>query len=176
MKEQTLKIKEHNKYRHKKKNETDLEYSLRSANHLEKKIKEIGAENIAGFIGETMLGGLIGDVPPTKNYWKLIRKKICDKYDIHLILDEVWCGTGTSEKYHCIEWDSVTPDFLFICKTLAAGYMPISAILTHNKIENIIKNGQGQIQYSNTFQGHSVSTAAALAVQKIINQKNFYIM
>ena len=93
-----------------------------------------------------------------------------------LILDEVWCGTGTSGKYHCIEWDSVTPDFLFICKaTLAAGYMPISAILTHNKIENIIKNGQGQIQYSNTFQGHSVSTAAALAVQNLNKWKKIFI-
>jgi len=167
-----FKIQEHNKYRHKKKNETDLEYSHRSAKDLEIKIKKIGPENISGFVGETMLGGLIGDVPPTKYYWKLVRK-ICDKYDIHLIIDEVWCGTGTSGKYHCIEWDSVTPDFLFICKTLAAGYMPISAVLTTTKIENIIKRGQKQIQYSNTFQGHSVACAAALEVQKIINQTEF---
>ena len=86
----------------------------------------------------------------------------------------MWCGTGTSrKKYHCIEWDTVTPDFLFICKTLAAGYMPISAVLTTDKIENIIKKGQKQIQYSNTFQGHSVACAAALEVQRIINKKEF---
>ena len=44
-----------------------------------------------------MAGGLVGDVPPANNYWKNIRK-ICDKYNVHLILDEVWCGTGVSGK------------------------------------------------------------------------------
>ena len=43
------------------------------------------------------MGGLVGDVPPTANYWKGIRE-ICDTYRIHLILDEVWCGCGVSGK------------------------------------------------------------------------------
>ena len=75
------------------------------------------------------MGGLVGDVPPTKNYWKKIRR-VCDKNKIHLILDEVWCGTGTSGKIYCIDWDGITPDFLFLGKTLGAGYAPVSAFLT----------------------------------------------
>ena len=48
----------------------------------------------------------------SKYYWKKIRL-ICDKYDVHLILDEVWCGTGTTGKIYCCDWDEVSPDFLF---------------------------------------------------------------
>ena len=57
-----------------KKDETDLEYSHRSAKELEDKIKKIGPENISGFVGETMLGGLVGDVPPTKYTGNLLEK------------------------------------------------------------------------------------------------------
>ena len=55
-----------------------------------------------------MAGGLIGDVPPAINYWTNIRN-ICNKYNIHLILDEVWCGTGVSGKNFCIDYDKITP-------------------------------------------------------------------
>ena len=67
-------------------------------NELETKILKIGPERICGFVGETIMGGLVGDVPPEKDYWLKV-KQICKKYNIHLILDEVWCGTGTSERF-----------------------------------------------------------------------------
>lgn len=167
------KVSEHNIYRHKKDSESIEEYTQRSVKEIENKILKIGPERVCAFVGETITGGLTGDVPPSKNYWKLVRK-ICDKYNIHLILDEVWCGTGTSGKNFCCDWDEITPDFIFLSKTLAAGYGALSAVVTHSGISDVIKNkGQGQIQYSNTHQGHSISVAAALAVQNIINQKTF---
>jgi len=166
------KIPEHNIYRGRKKNETILGYENRSVRELENKIKKIGPENISGFVAETIMGGLVGDVPPTRNYWKKIRK-ICDKYRIHLILDEVWCGTGTSGKIYCIDWDKVTPDFLFLGKTLGAGYAPVSAFLTKNKIAEAIKKKDKSIQFSTTHQGHSLGVAASLAVQKIIHDRSF---
>ena len=119
-----------------------------------------------------MMGGLIGDVPPTKNYWKKIRK-VCNKYKVHLILDEVWCGTGTSGKIYCVDWDEITPDIIFMGKTLAAGYFPVSAIVTKKEIGETIKKKFDAIQFSTTHQGHSVGIAASLAVQKIIHKKNF---
>jgi len=156
----------------KEKGETLDEYAIRSAKHLEEKILEIGPENVSGFVAETIMGGLVGDVPPAPNYWKYIRK-ICDKYDVHLILDEVYCGTGTSGKIYCCDWDSITPDFIFIGKTLAAGYGALSAVITSSKIEDYIKNGQGRLQHTTTHQAHSLSTAAALAVQKVIHDDQF---
>ena len=155
----------------KKENETLDEYAKRSAKELEDKILQIGPENVAGFVGETIMGGLVGDVPPAPNYWKYIQE-VCNKYDVHLILDEVYCGTGSSGKYFCCEYDNVKPDFLFIGKTLAAGYGALSGVLTTNKIYEVIKESR-RLQHSTTFQAHSLSVAAALAVQEIVSDENF---
>ena len=162
------KINEHNPYRCMNDGESLDDYAKRSAKELENKILEIGPENVCGFIGETIMGGLVGDVPPAPNYWKYVRA-VCDKYDVHLILDEVWCGTGSSGKIYCCDWDGITPDFIFMGKTLSAGYAPTSIVVTSDKIENIIKNGQGRVQHGHTHQGHSLGVAATLAVQKIIH-------
>ena len=167
-----LKISDHNKYKNKKKYESDQEYENRCVIELEKKINLIGPDKISGFVGETIMGGLVGDVPPTKNYWKKVRK-ICTKYKIHLILDEVWCGTGTSGKIYCIDWDKVSPDFIFMGKTLAAGYLPVSGLVTSSKISNQIIKKMHAIQFSTTHQGHSLGAAAALEVQRIIHSNEF---
>tara|TARA_B100001971_G_C18264190_1_gene590188 strand:+ start:2935 stop:4230 length:1296 start_codon:yes stop_codon:yes gene_type:complete len=156
----------------KKNDESPDDYAKRSAIQLEDKIIEIGPENVAGFVGETIMGGLVGDVPPAQNYWKYIRE-VCDRYDVHLILDEVYCGTGTSGKIYCCDWDGVSPDFIFIGKTLAAGYGALSAVITSSDIENVIKNKQGRFQHTTTHQAHSLSISAALAVQKIVHNDDF---
>jgi hypothetical protein len=144
----------------------------RSAGALEEKILELGAENVAAFVAETMMGGLVGDVPPLPGYWQKIRE-ICDRYDVHLILDEVYCGTGTSGKYYCIDRDGISPDFLFMGKTLAAGYAPVSVVMCSSAVEDAIANGQGRLQHSTTHQAYSVGVAAAIAAQQIILQKGF---
>jgi adenosylmethionine-8-amino-7-oxononanoate aminotransferase len=148
------------------------QYAHRSAKELEDKILEIGPERVCAFVGETIMGGLVGDVPPAPNYWKYIRA-VCDKYDVHLILDEVYCGTGTSGKVYCCDYDGVRPDFIFIGKTLAAGYGALSAVITSSKIQDVISQVQGRLQHTTTHQAHSLSLAAALAVQKIVHNDDF---
>ncbi|MBT5400661.1 aminotransferase class III-fold pyridoxal phosphate-dependent enzyme [bacterium] len=152
--------------------ETSDDYAKRSASELENKILEIGPDNVSGFVGETIMGGLVGDVPPAENYWQYIRE-VCTRYDVHLILDEVYCGTGTTGKIYCCDWDGIKPDFIFIGKTLAAGYGALSAVITSSEVESIIKNGQGRLQHTTTHQAHSLSVSAALAVQKIIHNDDF---
>ena len=147
--------------------ESEDDYAKRSANELEQEILRLGPENVSGFVAETILGGLVGDVPPAKNYWKYVRQ-VCDKYDVHLILDEVYCGTGTTGKTFACEWDEVTPDFIFIGKTLAAGYGAISAVLTTDKVFDSISSGQHRLQHTTTHQAHSLGVAAAIEVQKIV--------
>ena len=85
------------------------------------------------------MGGLVGDVPPTKKYWKKIRS-LCNKYNIHIICDEIWCGAGTTGKNFSIDWDNITPDFVTFGKTLTSGYVPLSIIITKKKYLNKIKN------------------------------------
>lgn len=166
--EKRAKIPQHHPLYCKLEGENLDEYAVRSARDLEDKILELGPENVCAFVGETIMGGLVGDVPPAPNYWIYIRA-ICDKYNVHLILDEVYCGTGASGKIYCCDWDNVKPDFILLGKTLGAGYMPLSAVVTSDSIEQSIINGQGRIGYSSTHQGHTLSVATALAVQKIIH-------
>jgi len=167
------KVSEHNIYRNKKKNESEEEYTDRSVLDIENTILKIGPEKICAFVAETMMGGLVGDVPPGKNYWKKIRK-LCDKYDIHIICDEVWCGSGTSGNLFCIDWDNITPDFVSFGKTLTAGYFPLSVIVTKSKFLKKIKSTYDLIRLpSSTYQGHSLGVVAALETMKIINNKIF---
>jgi adenosylmethionine-8-amino-7-oxononanoate aminotransferase len=156
----------------KRDDETLDDYARRSAGQLEAKILEIGPENVCAFVGETIMGGLVGDVPPAPNYWKYVRE-ICDRYGVHLILDEVYCGTGTTGKIYCCDYDKVKPDFIFIGKTLAAGYGALSAVITSKEIEDVIRKVQGRLQHTTTHQGHSLSVAAALAVQRIVHNDTF---
>ena len=165
-------VSECNYVRGKQKNESEESYTQRLVKEFENMIIEIGSENICAFVAETMMGGLVGDVPPTKGYWKNI-KKICEKNNIHLILDEVWCGTGASGKYHCFEYDDIVPDFLVLGKTLGCGYIPISCILVPFEFEEIIKKGSQRIEMSCTFQAHGLAIASAIEVQKIITQDGF---
>ena len=167
------KVQEHNIYRHKKRDESVDQYTDRCIKDLKKKILKIGPENICAFVAETIMGGLVGDVPPTKNYWKRIRE-LCNKFDIHLICDEIWCGAGTTGKNFSIDWDNVTPDFVTFGKTLTSGYVPLSIIITKKKYLNKIKDKFGSILLpSSTYQGHSLGVAAALGAQKIVNNSKF---
>lgn len=153
--------------------ETELEYAKRSAQQLETEILRIGPNYVAGFIGETIMGGLVGDVPPAKTYWQEI-EKVCKKYEVHLILDEVYCGTGVSGKYFCYEYDDVNPDIVFMSKTVAAGYGVLNLVCVTNEIYDSIRSYQdGRLQHTTTHQAHSLSVAAALAVQKIVSNEDF---
>src|SRR5262249_26981984 len=129
--------------------------------------------NVAAFIGETIQGGLVGAVPPTPGYWKAIRA-VCDAYDVHLILDEVWCGNGSSGRYLCCAWDDVTPDFLVMGKLLAAGYGPVSALLMRAEIADALERSpQGRVQHGSTYQSYTLGIAAALAAQRIVTGEGF---
>lgn len=128
-----------------------------------------GRKRVAGFVGETMLGTLPGNVPPAPGYWTYVAE-VCRRHDVHLILDEVYCGLGRSGKVHCCTWDHVTPDFLCIGMNLAAGYAPLSAVLLKAETERIIQAGTGRLSHGHTHQSHGLGVAVALAVQKIVHQ------
>jgi adenosylmethionine-8-amino-7-oxononanoate aminotransferase len=168
-----VKIAEHNEFRHRKADESPEDYAERSAQALERKILELGPDNVAGFVAETMQGGLVGAVPASPGYWRAIRR-ICDRHDVHLILDEVWCGNGASGRYLCVDWDGVSPDFLFMAKLLGAGYAPISVVMMRKEIaEALEKTPQHRIQHGSTYQSYTLGIAAALAAQRIVTGPGF---
>ncbi|CAA7614484.1 aspartate aminotransferase family protein [Magnetospirillum sp. SS-4] len=163
-------VPQHNPYLNMLPGESLDDYARRGAKDLEDKILEIGAHRVAGFVGETQLGSLVGDVPAAPGYWKYIRE-VCDRHDVHLILDEIYCGLGRSGKIYNISNDDVTPDFIVIGKNLGAGHAPISAVITDNRLESVVlgPHGSGRLNQGHTHQGYSLGAAAALAVQKIVH-------
>lgn len=157
-------------YRGKKEGETTEEYGLRVANELETKILELGAENVAAFMAEPVVGATMGSVPAVPGYFKRI-KEICDKYDVLLILDEVMCGMGRTGTLFACEQDGVTADMIAIAKGLGAGYQPVGALLVSEKIFEAVKNGSGFFQHGHTYLGHATACAASLAVQQYIEKE-----
>jgi adenosylmethionine-8-amino-7-oxononanoate aminotransferase len=149
------------------KNETDEEYVNRSIKEIEDVILKCGPENICAFVGETQLGSLVGDVPPAKDYWRKIGE-LAKKYDIHIILDEVYCGMGRSGKLYNYSWDDFSPDFVCLSKSMTSGCAPMSAILTKSKFEKIIAEGSGRINLGQTFQGFSLGAAGCMEYMNIL--------
>lgn len=158
-------------YRDQAAHETAQQYAQRLADELEQKILELGAENVAAFVAETVVGATAGALVPVDGYFKAIRT-VCDKYGVLLILDEVMCGMGrTGHLFACAE-DGIAPDILTIAKGLGAGYQPIGAMLASAKIYQVILNGSGFFQHGHTYMGHATACAAALAVQQVIERDN----
>jgi adenosylmethionine-8-amino-7-oxononanoate aminotransferase len=158
-------------YRLKMDDETEEEYAIRAANELEVEILRLGPDIVAAFIAETVGGATAGVIPPSKGYFKRIRK-ICDQYGVLLILDEVMCGMGRTGSTFACEQDGVSPDIVTIAKGLGAGYQPVGATLTSDKIHDAIRDGSGFFQHGHTYLGHPVACAAALAVQHKIDNSN----
>ena len=158
-------------YRWRNGDESREAYGLRAADELEAKIQELGTENVAGFVAETVMGATVGAVPAVPGYFARIRE-ICDRYGIHLILDEVMCGTGRTGSLFAYEQEGIVPDIVTLAKGLAAGYQPIGALLTQGYLSESIKTGSGCFQHGHTFMGHATAVAAALATLRVINDEN----
>ncbi|AOI62750.1 hypothetical protein WT83_06280 [Burkholderia territorii] len=157
-------------YRDQQAGETDEAYAQRLADELERKIVELGAENVAAFVAETVVGATAGAVPPVRTYLKKIRA-VCDKYGVLLILDEIMSGMGRTGYLFACDEDGVAPDLLTIAKGLGAGYQPIGATLVSDRIYRTIVDGSGFFQHGHTYLGHATACAAALEVQRVIAEE-----
>ncbi|RQT17815.1 aspartate aminotransferase family protein [Burkholderia contaminans] len=157
-------------YRDQQAGETDEAYAQRLADELERKIVELGADNVAAFVAETVVGATAGAVPPVRTYLKKIRA-VCDKYGVLLILDEIMSGMGRAGYLYACDEDGVAPDLLTIAKGLGAGYQPIGATLVSDRIYRTIVDGSGFFQHGHTYLGHATACAAALEVQRVIAEE-----
>ena len=157
-------------YRDRRADETPEQYGMRIADELDAAILKLGAENVAGFVCEPVTGASLGAAPPVPGYLKRLRE-ICDRHGVLLIFDEVMCGMGrTGHMYACAE-DGVTPDLLTMAKGLGGGYAPIGGVLVHERIVDAIAGGSGALKHGTTYSGHTLSCAAALAVQEAIAEE-----
>lgn len=156
-------------YRHQRSDESAEDYGKRAARELEDEILKVGPDKVAAFFAETVVGATLGVVPPPPGYFREIRR-ICDKYGVLLILDEVMSGMGRTGTLFACEQDGVEPDMITIAKGLGAGYQPIGATLISSRLADAITQGSGAVKHSHTYMGHAAACAGALAVQKVIEE------
>lgn len=158
-------------YRERLDGESDAQYVQRLADELDAKIVELGTENVAAFVAETVVGATAGAVPPVADYFRKIRT-VCDRHGVLLLLDEVMSGMGRTGYLFACEEDGVVPDMIAIAKGLGGGYQPIGATLVNRRIYDAITTGSGFFQHGHTYIGHATACAAALEVQKVIEEDN----
>jgi adenosylmethionine-8-amino-7-oxononanoate aminotransferase len=161
-------------YREQRADETESGFAQRLADELEAKILALGADTVAAFVAETVVGATAGAVPPVREYFKKIRA-VCDKYGVLLILDEIMSGMGRTGYLYACEEDGVAPDMLTIAKGLGAGYQAIGATLVSDAIYRTIVEGSGFFQHGHTYIGHATACAAALEVQRVIAEDNLLV-
>lgn len=157
-------------FRDKLPGESDSAYADRLAAELDERIVALGPENVAGFVAETVVGSTNGAVPAVPGYFRKI-KEVCDKHGVLLILDEVMAGMGRTGYMYAYEEDEVLPDIVAIGKGLAAGYQPISAVLTSADVHNALATGSGVLRNGQTHVNHPFACAIALEVQRTIAEE-----
>ena len=158
-------------YRLREEGESEEEFGLRMANQLEDRILELGADTVSAFVAEPVVGASLGSQPAPKGYFKRIRE-ICDTYGVLLIADEVMCGTGRTGTLFALEQEEIAADITTMAKGLGAGYQPIAAVLAAENVIKTIAENSGLLWNGHTYMSHAVATAAALAVQKVIETEN----
>ncbi len=158
-------------YRGKQTGEADEAYGARLVAGLAAEIARLGPRNVIAFVAETVVGATLGAVPPVPGYFRGVRE-LCDRHGILLILDEVMCGMGRTGTLYACEQEGVAPDLVAIAKGLGAGYQPIGALLASGTVYDAVVKGSGFFQHGHTYLGHSVACAAALAVQRVIRERN----
>jgi putrescine aminotransferase len=149
-------------------NLTPEEFALARAQQLEAKILEIGADNVAAFIGEPFQGAG-GVIFPASTYWPEIQR-ICRKYDILLVADEVIGGFGRTGEWFAHQHFGFEPDLITLAKGLTSGYVPMGAVGLHDRVAKaIIENGD--FNHGLTYSGHPVAAAVALANLKLLRDE-----
>lgn len=143
------------------------EFGLARARQLEEKIEELGAHRVAAFIAEPIQGAG-GVIIPPDSYWPEIQR-ICDKYGVLLIADEVICGFGRTGNWFGSQTLNIRPDIMTIAKGLSSGYAPIGGSIVSDKIAEVMNDCEFNHGY--TYSGHPVSCAVALENLRILEEE-----
>ncbi|OEZ98677.1 aspartate aminotransferase family protein [Duganella phyllosphaerae] len=148
---------------------TEAEFGIEAASWLEQKILEVGAEKVAAFIGEPVQGAG-GVIIPPATYWPEIQR-ICDKYGILLIADEVICGFGRLGRWFASEMFGIRPDLITFAKGVTSGYIPLGGVLVGDRVADVLIKQGGEFNHGFTYSGHPVACAAALENIRILEEE-----
>jgi len=138
---------------------------------LEREIVFQGPDTVAAFIAEPVQGAG-GVIVPPPNYWPLLRK-VCDRYGVLLIADEVVTGFGrTGELFGTRLW-GVQADIWCLAKGISSGYVPLGATAVSGAVARAFREGDpafATVTHGYTYSAHPVAAAAALAALDLIER------
>ncbi len=137
---------------------------------LEQTVLREGPETVAAFIAEPIGGTSTGASVPRPDYFKTIRE-ICDRHEILFIADEILTGAGRTGTWSALEPFGVVPDVLLLGKGIAAGFAPLAALVTSERILDVVARGSGALSHAQTFAHHPVSCAAGLATLRLLKDQ-----
>jgi L-2,4-diaminobutyrate transaminase len=150
--------------------QTEEQFSAQCAADLEALIEAEGADTIAAFIAEPMLG-TGGIVPPPAGYWEAI-EPILRRHDILLIADEVVTGFGRLGEMFGSPHYGITPDIMTIAKGLTSAYAPLSGSIVSEGVWKVLEQGTdefGPLGHGWTYSAHPIGAAAGVANLKLLD-------
>lgn len=145
------------------------EFGLVAARSIETKIKELGADKVAAFIGEPIQGAG-GVVIPPDSYWPEVQR-ICDQYGILLISDEVITGFGRLGEWFGADYFGTRPDFMPFAKGVTSGYLPLGGVLISDRVAEVIIDRGGEFFHGYTYSGHPTTCAVAIANIRLLQRE-----
>ncbi len=122
--------------------------------------------NTVGFLVEPIQGEG-GVIVPPNGYLKSVRK-ICDRNNVMLILDEIQTGLGRTGKLFAEEYEDIQSDLTLVGKALSGGFYPISAVLSNKEVLGVFKPGD----HGSTFGGNPLGCAVARAALRVLIEEN----
>ncbi|MEE4348291.1 MAG: aspartate aminotransferase family protein [Paracoccaceae bacterium] len=143
------------------------EFGLERARQLEQAIHDLGEDRVAAFIAEPVQGAG-GVIVAPDTYWPEVQR-ICDKYEILLIADEVICGFGRTGNWFGSQTLNIRPHIMTIAKGLSSGYQPIGGSIVCDEVAAVI--GACEFNHGYTYAAHPVAAAVALENLNIIEEE-----
>jgi len=143
------------------------ECSIQCVKYIDEVIElEGGSEKVAGIIFEPVTGAN-GIIVPPDEYFPALRR-ICDKWGILMIADEVMSGFGRTGKWFALDHWDVVPDLLSLAKGITSGYVPLGAAVARKQIGDRFKDQF--FSHGATYAGHALACAAAIRVIQIYEE------
>lgn len=149
--------------------ESEEAFGIRAAKSVEDAILVAGPENVAAFIGEPIQGAGGVRIPPS-SYWPEIQR-ICEKYDVLLMLDEVITGYGRTGAWFAAQSMNIKADTITTAKGLTSGYQPLSALLVGDRIAKTLVEKGDEFYHGYTYSGHPVACAVGLRNLEILERE-----
>ncbi len=149
------------------------ECNVDCADELDRTLDRDGADDVAAFIFEPVVGATLGAVVPPEGYVQRLAE-ICRRRGILLIADEVMTGMGRTGGPFAVEHWNVTPDMILVGKGIASGYAPLGAVIASGHVAEAISKGTGTFLHGFTYDAHPVAAAAGNAVLDYIEREKLF--